>query len=53
MGNGKKKELRTEFFQLRLTKVEKERIKETAVKNDVSVSEFIRKVVFDEIKKMK
>lgn len=48
----KKKELRSEFFQIRLTPAEKKHIKKVAKKNNVPVSKMIRKAVFDEVAKL-
>ena len=48
----KKKELRSEFFQIRLTPAEKKHIKEVAKKNNVPVSKMIRKAVFEEVAKL-
>lgn len=48
----KKKELRSEFFQIRLTPAEKKYIKKVAEKNNVPVSKLIRKAVFDEVAKL-
>lgn len=52
MQKEKKKELRSEFFQVRLTPAEKKHIKKVAEKNNVPVSKLIRKAIFDEVAKL-